>query len=301
MRKIALVLFLITYFGITCSSQELNCSVSIATPGIEGDKTIYTVLQTSVFEFMNTHKWSSYTYAAPEKIECTILITITKRVGDVFTGSITVQSRRPIYKSSYNSTMLNYEDDNFQITYDQGQPLNYDESKFTDNLTSVLAFYADIIIGLDLDSYQLKGGTTMFEKAQTVVTAAQNAAEAGWQASQSASQRNRFWLIENLLNNVYAPIRESIYSYYRKGMDMLVDNATSGRLSISVAFDKLKSVHEDKPGSFFMQLFFSQSKADEIVNIFSNASVSPADKTKIATICKEIDPTNSNKYNKINQ
>jgi hypothetical protein len=248
---------------------------------------------------MNSHKWSNYTYATAEKIECTILITLQTRAVDVFTGTIQVQSRRPIYKSSYNSTMLNLIDKDYQITYDQGQPLNYDESKFTDNLTSVLAYYAYIIIGLDLDSYQLRGGTAMFEAAQGVVTAAQSAAEPGWQASQSISQRNRFWLAENLLNNVYSPIRDGIYSYYRKGMDMMVDNAANGRLSISIAFDKLKSVQEDNPGSYIMQLFFL-SKVDEIVNIFSNASVSPADKTKVSSICKEIDPTNSTKYNKIN-
>ncbi len=298
MRKIALVLFLITSFGSICRSQELNCIVSIATPGIEGDKTIYTVLQTAIYEFMNSRKWSSYTYATAEKIECTILITITNRSVDVFTGTIQVQSRRPIFKTSYNSTSLNMIDKDLQFTYVQGQPLNYDESTFTDNLTSLLAFYADIIIGLDLDSYQMKAGTSMFEKAQNIVTSAQSAAEPGWQAFQSAAQRNRYWLIENLTNNIYAPIRESIYNYYRKGMDVMVDNAATARMAILGVFDKLKAVHEDKPGSYFMQLFFN-TKTDEIVNLFSNAAVSSADKEKASSICKEIDPTNSNKYNKI--
>jgi hypothetical protein len=301
MRKIALFLYLISSFVITCRSQELNCVVNIAHPGLEGDPTIFTVLQTSVYEFMNSRKWSSFTFATAEKIECTILITLQTRAVNVFTGTIQIQSRRPIYKSSYNSTMLNLIDKDYQITYDQGQPLNYDESKFTDNLTSVLAFYAYIIIGLDLDSYQLKGGTAMFEKAQSIVTNAQSAAEPGWQASQSISQRNRFWLAENLMNDIYSPIRESIYNYYRKGMDMFVDNAANAanaRISILVAFDKLKSVHENKSGSYLMQLFFL-ARADEIVNIFSNAGVSPGDKSKVLAICLEIDPTNSSKYNKI--
>lgn len=298
MRKIALVLFLVTGLGITCRSQELNCIVSVATPGIEGDKNIYTILQTSIYEFMNSRKWSSYTFSTQEKIECTILITISNRSADIFTGTIQVQSRRPIYKTSYNSTLLNMIDKDFQFTYVQSQPLNYNENSFTDNLTSVLAFYANIIIGLDLDSYQLKGGTAMFEKAQSIVTSAQSATETGWQAFQSAAQKNRYWLIENLTNNIYSPIRESLYNYYRKGLDLMVDNTPTARMTIANVFDKLKAVHEDKPGSYLMQLFFN-SKVDEIVNLFSNASVSNADKTKVATICKEIDPTNSNKYNQI--
>jgi len=128
-----------------------------------------------------------------------------KRSADVFTGTIQVQSRRPIYKTSYNSTMLNMIDKDFQFTYIEYQPLDYNENSFTSNLTSVLAFYANIIIGFDLDSYQLKGGTAMFEKAQNIVTSAQSAPEPGWKAYESVSQKNRYWLVENLLNNIYSP------------------------------------------------------------------------------------------------
>jgi hypothetical protein len=299
MRKIALVLFIITGFGFICRSQELNCIVSVATPQIESsDKKIYETLQAAIYEFMNSKKWTTYTYAAEEKIECTMLITISTRSADVFTGTIQVQSRRPIYKTSYNSTMLNMIDKDFQFTYIEYQPLDYNENSFTSNLTSVLAYYAYIIIGFDLDSYQLKGGTAMFDKAQTVVNSAQSAAEPGWKAFESVSQKNRYWLIENLLNNIYSPIRECIYNYHRKGLDVMIDNAATAKMAISNVFDKLKALHEDKPGSYLEQLFFN-AKADEIVNIFSNASISPTDKTKVSTICKEIDPTNSNKYNQI--
>jgi len=284
-------------YALKGNAQELNCIVTVATPQIESsDKKIYETLQAAIYEFMNSKKWTNYNFATEERIECTILITISDRSADVFKGTIQVQSRRPIYKSSYNSVMLNLIDKDLQFTYQEYQSLDFNENTFTNNLTSVLGYYAYLIIGLDFDSYQLKGGTAFYEKAQTVVTNAQSAVEPGWKAFESTSQKNRYWLVENLLNNIYSPIRECIYNYHRKGLDMLVDNAATAKVAITAGMDQLKKVNEEKPGSYLMQLFFN-AKADEIVNIYSSASV--ADKTKVATICKTIDPTNSSKYNQI--
>ena len=293
----ALISILLFVFSLNIKAQELNCIVSINTSQIQSsDKRIYETLQAAIYEFMNSKKWTNYNYSAEEKIECTLMITISDRTADVFTGTIQVQSRRPIYKSSYNSVLLNLIDKDFKFSYVEYQPLNYNENSFTSNLTSVLAYYAYVIIGFDFDSYQLKGGTAFFEKAQTIVTNAQNASESGWKAYESASQKNRYWLIENLLNNIYSPIREGIYSYHRKGLDMMVDNSATAKTSITAGIELLKKAHEEKPGSFLMQLFFL-AKVDEIVNIYSTASAT--DKTKVATICKAIDPSNSSKYNQI--
>lgn len=253
-------------------------------------------MQAAIYEFMNSKKWTNYIFSEEEKIECTILITISERSSDVFKATIQVQSRRPIYKSSYNSVMLNLFDKEFQFNYVEYQPLDFNENSFTSNLTSVLAYYAYLIIGLDFDSYQLKGGTVFYDKAQTIITNAQNAAEGGWKAYESISHKNRYWLIENLLNNSYSLIRECLYNYHRKGLDMMVDNSATAKTAITAGLEKLKINHEEKPDSYLMQLFFN-AKADEIVNIYSSASVS--DKTKVAEICKKIDPTNSNKYNQI--
>ncbi|MFH0865008.1 MAG: DUF4835 family protein [Bacteroidota bacterium] len=295
--RTALFSILIFVFSLYLNAQELNCIVTVATPQIQSsDKKIYETMQAAIYEFMNSKKWTNYTYTAEEKIECTILITIAERSADVFKGTIQVQSRRPIYKSSYNSVLLNLIDKDFQFNYVEYQNLDFNENSFTSNLTSVLGYYAYIIIGFDFDSYQLKGGTTFFEKAQTVVTNAQNAAEAGWKAFESSSQKNRYWLVENLLNNIYSPIRECNYSYHRKGLDMLIDNAATAKTSITASFELLKKVHEEKPSSYLMTVFFI-AKVDEIVNIYSSASVT--DKTKVATICKTIDPSNSTKYNQI--
>jgi hypothetical protein len=299
LRRTIPLFFLLIAFILRTNAQELNCIVTVATPQIESsDKKIYETMQAAIYEFMNSKKWTNYTYSAEEKIECTILITIATRNADVFSGTIQVQSRRPIYKSSYNSVLLNMIDKDMQFNYVEYQTLDFSENSFTSNLTSVLAYYAYIIIGFDFDSYQLKGGTTFFEKAQTVVTNAQNAAEPGWKAFESSAQKNRYWLVENLLNNIYSPIREANYSYHRKGLDMLVDNAATAKTSITASFELLKKANEEKPGSYLMQIFFI-AKVDEIVNIYSGTSANATDKTKVATICKTIDPSNSTKYNSI--
>lgn len=282
-------------------SQELNCIVSVNTQQIQSsDKKIYETLQASIYEFMNSKKWTNYTYETEEKIECTIMLTISSREADQFKGTLQVQSRRPIYKSAYNSVLLNMIDKDIQFNYIEYQPLDYNEGTFTSNLTSLLAYYANLIIGYDFDSYQLLGGNPYFEKAQSIITSAQSTADPGWKGYESSSQKNRYWLIENLLNNVYSPVREAVYNYHRKGLDMLIDNAVTGKAAITASFDKLKSVHENKPGSYLMQLFFI-AKTDEIVNIFTNNTISTTDKTKVVDICKKIDPTNSNKYNQINK
>lgn len=297
LRRIVFIILLSVAFIFRSEAQELNCFVSINTQQIQSsDKHIYETMQAAIYEFMNSKKWTNYIYSTEEKIECTILITISERSSDVFKSTIQVQSRRPIYKSSYNSTMLNLIDKDFQFNYTEYQTLNFNENSYTSNLTSVLAYYAYIIIGFDFDSYQLKGGTSFFEKAQTIATNAQNAPELGWKAFESTSQKNRYWLVENLLNNVYSSIRECNYSYHRKGLDMMVDNAASAKTSITTSFDLLKKANEEKPGSYLMQLFF-MAKVDEIVNIYSNASAT--DKAKVALICKTIDPSNSTKYNQL--
>jgi hypothetical protein len=258
MRKIALIFLILIGYALKGNAQELNCIVTVATPQIESsDKKIYETLQAAIYEFMNSKKWTNYNFATEERIECTILITISDRSADVFKGTIQVQSRRPIYKSSYNSVMLNLIDKDLQFTYQEYQSLDFNENTFTNNLTSVLGYYAYLIIGLDFDSYQLKGGTAFYEKAQTVVTNAQSAVEPGWKAFESTSQKNRYWLVENLLNNIYSPIRECIYNYHRKGLDMLVDNAATAKVAITAGMDQLKKVNEEKPGSYLMQLFFN--------------------------------------------
>ena len=279
------------------SAQELNCIVQVATPQIQSsDKRIYETMQAAIYEFMNSRKWTNYTVAPEEKIECTLLFTISDRSVDVFTGTLQVQARRPIYKSSYNSVLLNFIDKEIKFTYQEYQALDFNELSFSSNLTSLLGYYAYLVIGLEFDSFKPKGGTVFFEKAQTIITNAQKASEPGWKAFESSSHKNRYWLIENLLNNIYGPIRECYYNYHRKGLDLMVDNLANAKTAITSGLEAIRKLNEEKPNSYLIQLFIN-AKSDEIVNIYSNASIT--EKTKIATICKSIDPTNASKYNKL--
>jgi hypothetical protein len=293
-RKFILIFLLIS--GLKISAQELNCQVQVLSQQIAGsDKSAFTALQTAIYEFMNNRKWTSESFKLEERIDCSILINLTDKLGtDEYKGTFQVQSRRPIFKTSYNSVLLNFNDQDFQFKYIENQPLEYNENTFTGNLTAVLAFYANMIIGLDYDSYAMNGGTPYLQKALAISNNAQDAAEPGWKAFES--NKNRYWMINNLLDASFVPLRECYYNYHRKGLDVMVDNKEGGRAAISESIINLKKVHEIKPLSFNMQIFFN-AKSDEVINIFSGAFTD--EKTKIVNTLNEIDPTNANKYAKI--
>lgn len=279
------------------TSQELNCTVSVISPKIQGttEKQLFNTLQTAIYEFMNNRKWTNDNFTNNERIECSILINVTDKVStDDFKASIQVQARRPVYNSSYNSVLFNHSDEEFNFRYVAFQPLDFTDASHLSNLTSVLAYYAYIILAFDYDSFSLKGGTPYFQKAQTIVSNAQSASEPGWKAFES--QTNRYWLVENLMEQTFAPIRECAYKYYRQGMDNMYTNKETARKAIYESLEILKKVHNQRPYSFSLQVFFN-SKADEIVNIFSQAL--PEEKNKVVTLLKEINPANSNKYDKI--
>ncbi|MCK9618761.1 MAG: DUF4835 family protein [Lentimicrobiaceae bacterium] len=277
-------------------TQELNATVQVSAQQVEGtERKVFQTLQQALYEFINNKQWSNYSYKLEERIECTFLITITERLSsDEFKAKLNIVVRRPIFKTSYNSTLFNYIDNDFTFRYIEYQPLDYDENAFTSNLTSVIAFYVNIVLGLDADSFTAFGGSPYFEKAQTIISTAQNATEKGWKAFES--QKNRYWLIENLLNSSYSPIREAMYKYHRLGMDVFTENIESGRASVTESLELLRKVNRQKPGLFLIQLVMD-AKRDELVNIYSQAA--PMDKTKAVNLLKEIDPANSSKYQKI--
>lgn len=294
-----LKLFILTFFfTFSLAAQELNCSVQVLAPQlVTTEKRILDAMQTSVMEFMNNTKWTKDIFQSNERIECSILINISSAISsNEFSGSIQVQSRRPIYKSSYNSVLLNYNDEQFQFKYSEFQQLEFNENAHITNLTSVLAYYAYIILGLDYDSYSLYGGTPYFQKAQRIMINAQNAAEGGWKSFEST--KNRYWLVENLLDKPFVPLREAMYTYHRLGLDIMVDKKDEGRAQILKTLESLRALHESRPLSFNMQLFFN-AKSDEVVNIFKEAIGS--EKTQAVSVLGAIDPGNNNKYQKIMQ
>jgi len=297
MKPIIFLLLFILFFPLA-KAQELNCSVMVATPQVEGtNKQIYETLQKAIFEFMNNRKWTNYSFTSEERIDCSILITITSApVGDEFSATMQVQSRRPIYKSSYNSTMINLNDKDIKFKYIEFQSLDFSESSYSSEITSLLAYYAYIIIGLDFDSFSQSGGAVFFEKAQTIVNNAQNSVYPGWKAYEDL--KNRYWLVENLLNKSYAPVRKFFYSFYRAGLDMMSDNNEIARNQIVSALELLQNANREKPNSYLIKLIVS-AKSDEIVSIFSQGT--PMDKTKVINIMNELDPANSSKYKKISE
>lgn len=291
-------LFLTLIIGFTTLAnyaQEFNVTVQVTSPQVEGtEKKIFETLQQELYDFVNNRKWTNFQYKPEERIEGTILITVSDRSGEDFKAKMNVALRRPVYKASYNTALLNYIDKDLEFKYVEFQSLDYSDNSFDSNLTSTIAYYLYIFLGLDGDSFARNGGSPYFAQAQNIVNMGQNAREKGWKAFES--QKNRYWLVENLTNPTYSSIREAMYKYHRLGLDQMSDDVETGRVAINESLELLRKANRERPGLFILQLFL-EAKRDEIVNIYSGAS--PMDKTKAVNILKEIDPANSSKYQKI--
>lgn len=295
-RKL-IILFCLVVFSINLFSQELTCQVSIVSQQVQGtvEKQVFEQMQKIVFEFMNNTKWTKDIYTQQERIDCSILINVTQKLSsDEYLGTIQVQSRRPVYKSSYNSPLFNYIDENFQFKFQQFTQLEFNLNTFQNNLTSILAFYAYVVIALDYDSYSPLGGTEYWQKAQTVVNNAQTTSEKGWKSSEG--NKNRYWMIENQIQPVFQGIRDCNYKYHREGLDLMSEKVDEGRANVLKAIELLVPVYNNRPASFNMQLFFN-AKGDEIVNVFSQGL--PDEKAKAVERLMQIDPANTTKYLKI--
>ena len=292
--------YLIAFFFIAGTfaqgiAQEFNVSVQVSSPRVEGsEKKIFETLQQELYDFVNNSQWTNYVYKPEERIEGTILITVEQRSGEDFKGKMNVALRRPVYKASYNTALLNYIDKDFDFKYVEFQPLEYSDNVFESNLTSTIAFYLYMYLGLDGDSFAKNGGAPYYAKAQNIVNMGQNAREKGWKAFES--QKNRYWLVENLTNPAYASVREAMYRYHRHGLDKMSDDVEAGRAGINESLELLRKANRERPGLFILQLFL-EAKREELINIYSQAS--PMDKTKAVNILKEIDPANANRYQKI--
>lgn len=252
-------------------------------------------MQTELYEFVNNRKWTTTNIQNEERIECTIMINISKMISnDEFEGSIQIQSTRPIYGTSYKSTLFNYLDNNFRFRYLEYQSLEFSETTHMSNLTSVLAFYVNIILGLDFATFSEEGGNEYFSMAQRIVSNAQNAPETGWKAFES--DKNRYWLAQDLMDSRYSEFHMSIYRYHRTGLDKLAEEPEDARYEITEALEGLKSIYRENPSAFILKIFFD-AKTDEICNIYSEAF--PNEQTRIIKTLVEIDPTHSAKYQAI--
>jgi uncharacterized protein DUF4835 len=298
MRKLLLVIGIL-FFSIMSYGQELRCNIQVNSSQIQGtNKQVFQTLQTALYEFMNNTAWTNHVYTNEERIECNVLINLQDHSGDEFNGSIQIQSRRPTFNTSYNTTVLNFKDDNFKFNYVEFEPLEFSITEHRSNLTSVLAYYAYVIIGLDYDTFSMMGGTEFYQKAEQIVNNAQNAQEKGWKAFES--RKNRYWLIENILNDRYKNVREFLYRYHRLGLDVMESKEATGRTEIAENLDLLQKVYRQKPDPylFFYDLILS-TKSDELINVFSESFMAEAD--LVYNILVEIDPTRAETYKKIKQ
>lgn len=290
-----IIIFIFTYLiGI---GQELDCRIQINYSKIQGtsNEKIFQTMQQSLYEFINNTKWTNNVYARDERIESNISIIIEKQISsDEFEGSIQVTMSRPVYGTSYLSPVLNYRDENFRFKFNEFEPLEFNQNSFTNNLTSVLAYYIYLMIGIDYDTFSHFGGTPYFQKAEKIVQNAQSAQESGWKAYENT--KNRYWITENLLSDQYSALREFNYTYHRLGMDKLAEKPTEARAAIEQAIENLRNVQRKKPNSVITSMIINV-KSDEIINIFSEAFSD--EKARVANMMKETDPANSSKYDGI--
>lgn len=295
-----LIFSLLFAAGVNSYAQELNCSVQISAQQIQGsNRQVFQTMQKAIYEFMNNTVWTNHVYSYSERIDCNILINLTEQLSaDEFRGTIQVMSRRPVYNTTYNTTMLNFVDNNFRFRYVEFQPLEFDPTVHRSNLISVLSYYAYLILGFDYDSFSLEGGTEMFDMCERIVNNAQNTPEPGWKPYDGSRNRNRYWLINNILNSEYSNVREFIYRYHIEGLDRLESSVAESRLQMIETLRLLQEVYRERPDPFMYYLtIVMEAKKDELINIFSEAF--PEEKSRVVQILSEVDPANKSDYEKI--
>jgi len=301
MCRKALLFFVLISSTLFVQGQEIQARLSIISSKVstQVDKKIFQTLQTSLTNFINNRKWTSDVFQPSEKIQCNFLLTIDQDLGNnVFKGKMTVQAARPVYNTSYVSPLMNFQDDNIVFKYIEFQPVEFNENRvqgndpLTANITAIFAYYINIILGLDYDSFSLKGGNIYFQKAWNIVSnAPENRDITGWKSFEGL--RNRYWLAENFNNNRFGLIHDALYSYYRTGMDVFYENEEAGRSGMLNCLNFLNTINSENPGSMVIQFFF-QGKSNEFVKVFSKASGDQ--KSRAKDILTRLDITNGALY-----
>ena len=284
-------------FPITLISQELNCKVSVNYSSIPSpNKEMFNSMRQSIYEFMNNTSWTNDMFENEERIDCTILIRLNQQLStDEYSGSISVQSSRPVFKTLYNSPILNIFDDQFRFRYVEFQTLEFNESTHLSNLTSVLAYYAYLIIGMDYDTFSANGGDVFFKKAEKIVSNAQNDNNAtGWKSFEGLD--NRYWLIENLLSTDFEVMRDFYYQYHREGLDNFTEKPDFVREYIAESILALRTGWNQRQRGYLFQIFFD-TKTDEIVNIFSQGNIMQGD--ELVNLLSEMSLNDIEKWKKI--
>jgi len=288
------------FTSILSQSQELKCNIQIVSQQIQGtNKQVFETLQNAVFEFMNNRVWTNHVFAPEERIEFNMLFNITDQLSaDEFKGTLQVSLRRPVFNTNYNTVLLNYMDNDIHFRYIEFEPLEFDLNSHISNLTSILAYYAYVVLALDYDTFSFEGGTPFWQAAEKIVDNAQNAPEAGWKPYENTSHKNRYWLVKDILDPEYKGCREFNYRYHRHGLDIMDEKVVEGRQEIAKSLEVLQKVYRQKPDPFLQPLkIIFDAKADELVNVFSESF--GEEKNRVYEILVEIDQANAKKYKKI--
>ena len=291
---------LILVISLNLRSQELRCNVQVVSQQIQGtNKQVFQTLQNAIYEFMNNRVWTDHVYTMEERIECNLMFNITEQLSaDDFKGTLTIQARRPVYNTNYNTVTLNFVDNDIRFRYVEFAPLEFDLNTHLSNLTSILAYYAYYILGLDYDTFSLLGGTPYFNNAERIVINAQNAPEKGWKPMDDIAHKNRYWLVKDMLDPDYEPVRVFNYRYHRLGLDVMDQKVAEGRAEITNDLELLQQVYRKKPDPYMylLRLVFD-AKVDEIVNVYTESY--PEERSRAHTILAEVDKPNANKYKAI--
>lgn len=283
-------------FSTNAHAQELDATVVINSSKIQGtDNTVFKTLETAIKDFINNRKWTNSQYANQEKITCSFNIIVNQYADDgTFDCELMVQSNRPVYNTSYNTTVFNFRDADVAFNYVEYDKLEYNDEMVENNLTAVLAYYIYLIIGLDMDTFALKGGTDILQKAENVVNNAQMLDVTGWKAFDD--DKNRHAIINDYMNGSLEPLRQLLYEYHRNGLDEMAQNAERGRGNITTALNLLQKAKDNKPLSALPGLF-TEIKQDELLNIYSKGTAK--EKEDVSKILSNVNPSLSNEWDEI--
>lgn len=301
MRHIVAILALMV-MSIAMTAQELKCTISINSEQVQGsNKAVFTTLQQSMEEFVNTQRWTNMTFQEKERIECSMMIVVKSVQDNMFVCEFTCQSRRPVFGTTYTTPTLNIKDANFTFTYQEYDRMEFQHNTFTSNLTALVAYYCYLIIGHDMDSFAKLGGTPYFQVCEDIVTSAQsasldNAEMVGWKAFES--NRNRYALTNNLMDEAFKKYRAYYYDYHRHGLDEMVNNVANGRARIAKDIKVLKEAYNARPATYLVGTFLD-AKSDELVNIFKSGTAD--EKKMVYELLMDIDPTRQDTYENINR
>lgn len=279
----------------TASAQELNCTVEVNSSQIQGtNKSVFETLQTAITEYFNDRKWTNTQFSPNEKIECRFFLTVKSYEDDRIKGDLQLQLSRPVYNSTYTTTLFNFKDTKVEFDYREGAPLVFSENSMEDNLTAILNFYAYLFLGIDFDTFSPQGGQPYFDRAATIVQMAQSSGETGWRAFEDT--KNRSAVLSAYTDPNMAGMRRLLYNYHRKGLDEMVTSPDKGRASITESVKELGTIFKNAPMSVSLSIF-RDTKLDELVNVYSKAPQS--EREEVYNLLREVYPTDNERLEKI--